>query len=78
MESFIYVMSLWFEGLLMVFLEVMVCGVFCILFDCLYGFVEIIILEEDGILVKNGNMDELVDVICWLIEDMDKCIWMGK
>lgn len=34
--------------------------------------------EEDGILVKNGNTDELADAICRLIEDTDKRIRMGK
>ena len=33
---------------------------------------------EDGILVKNGNTDELADAICRLIEDTDKRIRMGK
>ena len=43
-----------------------------------YGPAEIITPEEDGILVKNGNTDELADAICRLIEDTDKRIRMGK
>ena len=56
----------------MALLEAMACGVPCISFDCPYGPAEIITPEEDGILVKNGNTDELADAICRLIEDTDK------
>ena len=76
--SSIYVMSSRFEGLPMALLEAMACGVPCISFDCPYGPAEIITPEEDGILVKNGNTDELADAICRLIEDTDKRIRMGK
>ena len=65
-------MSSRFEGLPMALLEAMACGVPCISFDCPYGPAEIITPEEDGILVKNGNTDELADAICRLIEDTDK------
>ena len=71
-------MSSRFEGLPMALLEAMACGVPCISFDCPYGPAEIITPEEDGILVKNGNTDELADAICRLIEDTDKRIRMGK
>ena len=62
----------------MALLEAMACGVPCISFDCPYGPAEIITPEKDGILVKNGNTDELADAICRLIEDTDKRIRMGK
>ena len=62
----------------MALLEAMACGVPCISFDCPYGPAEIITPEEDGILVRNGNTDELADAICRLIEDTDKRIRMGK
>ena len=71
-------MSSRFEGLPMALLEAMACGVPCISFDCPYGPAEIITPEEDGILVKNGNTDELADAICRLIEDTDKRIRNGK
>ena len=78
LKSSIYVMTSRFEGLPMALLEAMACGVPCISFDCPYGPAEIITPEEDGILVKNGNTDELADAICRLIEDTDKRIRMGK
>lgn len=78
LESSIYVMSSRFEGLPMALLEAMACGVPCISFDCPYGPAEIITQEEDGILVENGNIDKLADAICYLIENTDIRISMGK
>lgn len=68
-ESFIFVLSFRFEGFGMVIVEVMVCGVFVVLFVCLCGFKDIIWDGEDGLLVENGKIEELVEKINYLIEN---------
>lgn len=78
LESSIYVMSSHFEGLPMVLLEAMACGIPCISFDCPYGPAEIIKNGDDGILIENGNIEKLTEAICYLIENEDKRIFMGK
>lgn len=77
MESSMYVMSSRFEGLPMALLEAMACGLPCVSFNCPHGPAEIITNGEDGLLVENGNIKELAEAICLLIEDESKRIRMG-
>lgn len=76
-ESSFYVMSSRFEGFGLVLIEAMNCGLPCISFDCPHGPAEIINNGEDGILVENGNIDELAKTIEELIKDEEKRIAMG-
>ena len=78
LESSIYVMSSRFEGFGMVLIEAMACGVPCISFDCPHGPSYIIKDGEDGILVENGNVEQLAEAISTLITDTDKRVAMGK
>lgn len=78
LESSIYVMSSRFEGFGMVLIEAMACGVPCISFDCPHGPSYIIEDGEDGILVENGNVEQLAEAISTLITDTDKRVAMGK
>lgn len=78
LESSIYVMSSRFEGFGMVLIEAMACGVPCISFDCPHGPSYIIKDGEDGILVENGNVEQLAEAISTLIIDTDKRVAMGK
>lgn len=78
LESSIYVMSSRFEGFGMVLIEAMACGVPCISFDCPHGPSYIIKDGEDGILVENGNVEQLAEAISTLITDTDKRFAMGK
>ncbi len=78
LKSSIYVMSSRFEGFGMVLIEAMACGVPCISFDCPHGPSFIIRHEEDGILVENGNIEQLAEAISLLITDTDKRLTMGK
>lgn len=78
LESSIYVMSSRFEGFGMVLIEAMACGVPCISFDCPHGPSYIIKDGEDGILVKNGNVEKLADAISSLIMDKERRMAMGK
>lgn len=69
LESSIYVLSSRFEGMPMVLLEAIASGLPVVSFDCPCGPKDIINHEVDGILVKSGNIEELADKICYLIEN---------
>lgn len=67
-ESDFYVMSSRWEGFGLVLSEAMSCGIPCISFDCPHGPSDIICDGEDGFLVENGNIAQLAEKICHLIE----------
>lgn len=77
-ESSIFVLSSRFEGLPMVLGEVMSCGVPPVAFTCPCGPKDIIKDGIDGLLVENGNIKELANKICYLIEHEDIRKEMGK
>ena len=70
-DSSFYVMSSRYEGFGMVLIEAMACGLPVISFDCPDGPSDIISDNEDGLLVKNGSIEELAKKICILIENDD-------
>lgn len=78
LESSIYVMSSRYEGMPMVLLEAMSCGLPLVSFDCPCGPKDIIKDGENGFLVKFGNIDEMAKKINYLIENEDKRIEIGK
>lgn len=77
-DSSLYVMSSRFEGLPMVLLEAMSCGLPCISFNCPHGPAEIIENGVNGILVENGNIEKLAEAIEELIVNDEKRIAMGR
>ncbi len=68
-NSSINILSSRFEGFGMVIVEAMACGVPTIAFDCPCGPKDIINNLKDGILVKSGDINELAEKICFLIEN---------
>lgn len=77
-ESSIFVLSSRYEGMPMVLGESMACGVPPIAFACHCGPRDIITDGVDGLLVENGNIGEMAEKICYLIENDEIRKQMGK
>jgi glycosyltransferase involved in cell wall biosynthesis len=77
-EASIYVMSSRFEGFGMVLIEAMSYGLPCVSFDCPHGPSDIISQYKDGILVKNGDVQNFSKSIIELIEKPQLRTEIGK
>ncbi|NDV47268.1 glycosyltransferase family 4 protein [Paludibacter sp. 221] len=76
-KSSFYVMSSRYEGLPMVLIEAMACGLPAISFDCEHGPREIIVNDMNGFLVPAFDINGLAEKIILLIENEEKRIEMS-
>ena len=76
-DSDFYVLSSHHEGLGMVLLEAMACGIPCVSYNCDYG-PKVLITDSIGILVEEGSINKLADAMLWMIEHPQERIEMGK
>lgn len=77
-ESSIFVLSSRYEGFGLVLIEAMSCGVPAVSFTCPCGPKDIITNGENGLLVENGNIQQLAENICYLIEHENERKEMGR
>lgn len=77
MKSSIFVLSSRYEGLPLVLIEAMATGLPSVSFACPDGPSDIITDGEDGILVENGNVEQLANSLISLIKNPEERLRMG-
>ena len=77
-RSDFFVFSSRFEGWGLVLVEAMACGIPPVSFRCKYGPEDIISDGDDGLLAKDGDIQDLSEKILWMINHPEQRQEMGK
>lgn len=77
-QSDFFVLSSRYEGYGLVLVEAMSCALPCVSFKCKYGPEDIIQDGEDGLLVSDGDVDDLARKMEWMIKHEEERKEMGK
>lgn len=77
MKSQFLVLCSKYEGFGLVLIEAMSCGIPCVSFDCPYGPQEIIKDHYNGLLARDGDVNDLASKIEWMISHNDERQNMG-
>ena len=67
-----------YEGLPLVLNEAMSCGIPCVAFRCKYGPEDVIEDQKTGLLVNNGDIQDLADKMLWMISHKKERLQMGQ
>ncbi len=67
-----------FEGFGLTIIEAMACGLPVVSFDCPWGPQSIIVNNENGFLVENGDVEKLANTMLMLIKDDGQRAKMGE
>lgn len=78
LASAMYVVTSRYEGLSMAMLEAISCGLPLVAFACPCGPRDIVDDGINGYLVENGNIQQLADKICYVIEHPEERMLMGQ
>lgn len=78
LEASIYLMTSRYEGFGMVLIEAMASGLPCIAFDCPCGPRSIIENNQNGFLIEDGNENQFIQKLEYLIENENLRIDMGN
>lgn len=77
-RSEFFVLSSRYEGLPLVLNEAMSCGIPCVAFRCKYGPEDVIEDRKTGLLVNNGDIQDLADKMLWMINHKKERLQMGQ
>lgn len=78
LNSSVFALSSNYEGFVLVLLEAMGCGLPCVAFDCPNGPSEVIRNGENGLLIKNGDIEGFANAICYLIKNKEARKEIGR